>query len=128
MNIVQLGEKIAKHQLEDISKKTRDTMERLAPHPTGAQRGKGSESTGKTKRSIKISRMSSSEYFIHPTTEYAYFAEHGRGAIDLRGTGRLMSWRDKNGRRHVTPYVSEMEGWHFVEKTAEIIRARYGGK
>lgn len=125
MSIYQIAIDAVNRQIADVARETKSTMESFAPHPTGAPRGKGSMSTGKTKATIAIEKRSDHEYFIHPTTEYAKFAEEGRGPV--RARGKALRFIGSDGRVHYAREVAPMEGWHFVKRTAEIIRAKYGG-
>lgn len=115
--------KIVEKQFKEVVKDGERKMKSLAPHPTGASRGKGSMSTGKTKDSIHTEWHGIQEAVIKPTTEWANFAENGRGSISKP---YLMKFIGADKRYHAAYVVRPMEGWHFAEKTAEYLRSKYG--
>lgn len=106
MNILRYGVSIATDQLEQVAKDGEKIMKQLAPYNTGRSTGKGSRSTGQTKASIHTVRIGD-DYLITPGAledargrKYVYFAERG----------------NRKG----------MVGWHFAERTANILRNKYG--
>lgn len=125
IDLVKIGEQVVKKQFAEIVKDAETIMKGYAPHPTGAERGKGSYATGETKRGIRIMSMSDRKAFVGVENDHAKYADDGRGAIRKN---HLMRWQDKRGRWHAAYAVAPMEGWHFVEKTKEAIIAKYGGK
>lgn len=104
LNFVQIGLQVSERQFNEIVEDAVSTMKSLSPYPTGAIRGKGSKATGATKKSVAVLERARFEAFVGPTTPHAPYAEYGR-----------THWRP-------------MQGWHFAEETAKILRAKYGGK
>lgn len=123
-NLVQAVGKIIRRQFEEAVKDGERTMKALAPYPTGALTGKGSYSTGETKRGIHTEKQGEFRAFVGVSNDHVRYAEEGRGAISK---STLMRWKDKRGRWHAAYSVAPMEGWHFVKRTAELMRAKYGG-
>ena len=99
-------------------------MKSVAPHPTGASRGKGSMSTGALKASITGRRSGLWSVVIEPNKEYDIYAENGRGSIIKPYRMRFIG---SDGNVHYAHYVAGMKGWHFAAKTAAYLRAKYGG-
>lgn len=123
-NLTQTVDKILKEQFKTAVKDGENTMKELAPHPTGASRGKGSMSTGKTKSTIHTEWRGEHEAFVSPSTEYAKYAEQGRGAISKN---HVMTFVGSDGRVHRARSVGAMQGWYFVRDTANRLRSKYGG-
>lgn len=121
--VVNICKKIMEKQFDEVVKEGKYVMQTYSPHPTGRRRGLGSMSTGKTRDSITIRRLGKFRAFVGVTTEYAKYAEEGRGSISKSYN---MKFVGSDGRVHYATYVAPMEGWHFVRRTAQIMRARYG--
>ena len=123
-----IAQKYLRKQMGRIRSEGTRYMKSVAPHPTGAASGKGSESTGALKTGIRGYQKGKWEVVIEAPADYAYYADQGRGAINMRAKGKRypMRFRCKHGIRRAW-YVGPMEGWHFEEKTANYLRRTFGG-
>lgn len=74
--------------------------------------------TGDLKASIKSDRESDTAYVIGAYTDYAYWANYGRGEVTPNGKygggGKALYWPDL---RHPVPRAAPYEGSHYLEKT-----------
>lgn len=125
MALTEKVEKILQRQFNEVVKEGEQTMKAFAPYPRGTMEGLGSYSTGETKRGIHTEKSGKFKAFVGVSNDHAQYAERGRRSISAKG--KPMIWYDKRGRKHVAYKVRAMEGWHFVEKTANMMRAKYGG-
>lgn len=127
IHLAVLAEEYLEGKIVEIGQFGESYMKSVAPKPSGAAFGKGSHSTGHTKSSIRWSRAGRFTVIIEPDqTYYVGYAEYGRGAERAKNAP-YMVFRDGHGRIHRAKYVGPMAGWHFASKTAEAIRAAFGG-
>lgn len=124
MALVREVEKILQWQFEDVVKEGESTMKTLAPRPSNRAKGKGSYATGETRAGIHTERHGKFRAFVGVSNDHVKYAEEGRPGFS---NSKLMRWQDRRGRWHAAYTVGPMEGWHFVKKTAEMMRAKYGG-
>lgn len=133
IHIVAQAEKLLHKQFDEVADEAVEIMKEHAPSPSGAAFGKGSHSTGATERSIHKTRLSEWVWEIAPDNgltdekgrKYVQYAENGRGGFSAKNAPCLVFY-DGHGNKHKVKSVKGMTGWHFVEKTAEEIKRKYG--
>lgn len=125
INLVNHGRAYANMIMNTMLDDGVKTMKSYAPRPTGRPEGKGSMSTGALRDTIIKQYNGDDKGFVGTYTDYAKFAEAGRGPITKP---HYMKFKGADGRWHRAKHVEGMEGWHFVKYTAAYLRNKYGGK
>lgn len=124
MSLTPKVQKILKKQFKEAVREGESVMKAFAPQPRPVEKGLGSYSTGQTRQGIHTENHGEYEAWVGVVNDHTKWAENGRPGFTNR---KLMRWKDKRGRWHSAYKVGAMEGWHFVEKTANYMKNKYGG-
>ena len=105
----------------DIGKICEEEFDKQASDFTNRLRGNAPVDTGKLKESIRKDKIDEETYYITVNTDYAVYANYGRGDV-YPVNKKVLRFKNPNGSDPpwiFTKHSKPFKGHHFIEETIE---------